>query len=318
MTAKIMATHVEAFLVERQALGFRTTGPSASQLRSFARFFDGAGHAGSLTTDLVIEWAKGYAQTDGPRAWARRLDALRPFATYLSRVDPATEFPPPRIFGKSQRRATPHIYTEEEVMALLAAARHLEPMGGLRPAAYETLFGLIAATGLRVSEAIKLRCADVDLGSQCLTVRMTKFCKSRHVPFHSTVASALTDYLTVRDRFLSRVADEPFFVSTPERSLKSRAVHWTFQRLRSTAGIIARGAYPEVRIHDFRHTFVCRCIQRWQADGADIDNAIAALSTYVGHAKISDTYWYLTGIPDLMATAASRFEDFACGEMGNG
>lgn len=287
MTAKIMATHVEAFLGERQALGFRTTGPSASQLRSFARFFDDAGHAGSLTTDLVIEWAKGHAQTDGPRAWERRLDALRPFATYLSREDPATEFPPPRIFGKSQRRATPHIYTEQEVMALLAAARYLEPMGGLRPAAYETLYGLIAATGLRVSEAIKLRCADVDLGSRCLTVRMTKFCKSRHVPFHSTVANALTDYLAVRVRFLPRAADEPFFVSTPERSLKSRVVHWTFQRLRRQAGIVARGAYPEVRIHDFRHTFICRRIQGWQAVSAQIALPVLAGSIRPGNSRPS-------------------------------
>lgn len=91
-----------------------------------------------------------------------------------------------------------------------------------------------------------------------------------------------------------------------------------FRGCAAKAGIVARGAYPEVRIHDFRHTFICRRIQRWQADGADIDNAIAALSTYVGHAKISDTYWYLTGIPDLMAAAGNRFEDFACREMGNG
>ncbi|CAH0356862.1 Site-specific recombinase XerD [Novosphingobium lubricantis] len=318
MTTRMMATHVEAFLAERRVLGFRTNGPSASQLRSFARFFDGTDRKGSLTTELVVEWAKEHARTDGPRAWARRLDALRPFATYLLREDPATEFPQTQIFGKSQRRATPHIYTEEEVLALLAAARHLEPVGGLRPAAYEAFYGLIAATGLRISEAIKLRCADVDLGSRCLTVRMTKFSKSRHVPFHSTTASALADYLAVRDRFLPRAAEQSFFVSTPERSLKSRAAHWTFQRLRSKAGIVARGAYPEVRIHDFRHTFICRRIQRWRADGADIDNAIAALSTYVGHAKISDTYWYLTGIPDLMAAAGNRFEDFAFGEKGNG
>ena len=318
MTATIMATHVEAFLAERQVLGFRTNGPSASQLRSFARFFDGTGHKGSLTTDLVVEWAKGYARTDGPSAWARRLDALRPFASYLLREDPATKFPQTPIFGKSRRRATPHIYTEEEVAALLAAARRLAPVSGLRPAAYEAFYGLIAAAGLRVSEAIKLRCADVDLGSRCLTVRMTKFSKSRHVPLHSTAASALADYLVVRDRFLPRGAEEPFFVSAPERSLKSRAVHWTFQRLRSEAGIVARGAYPEVRIHDFRHTFICRRLQRWQADGADIDHAIAALSTYVGHAKISDTYWYLTGIPDLMAIAGNRFEDFAFKEIGNG
>jgi integrase/recombinase XerD len=313
-----MTAQVEAYLVERRALGFRSTGPGASQLRSFARFFDGSGHQGCLTTDLAIEWAKGHARNHEPRAWAGRLDTLRPFATFLLRQDPATEFPQTQIFGKSRRRATPHIYTEDEIMALLAAARRLDPGGGLRPAAFEAFYGLIAATGLRVSEAIKLRCVDVDLGSRCLTVRMTKFSKSRHVPFHPTVAGALVDYLAVRDCFLPRVADEAFFVATPKRSLKSRNVHWIFQKLRREAEIVARGAYPDVRIHDLRHTFICRRIQRWQAEGADIDNAIAALSTYVGHAKVSDTYWYLTGIPDLMATAGDRFEDFAFGESDRG
>ncbi len=318
MMTTTMTAQVEAYLAERTALGFRGAGPNASQLRSFARFFDGSGHRGALTSDLAIEWAKGHARSSEPRAWARRLDTLRPFATYLLREDPATEFPQTQIFGKSHRRATPHIYTEDEISALLAAARRLDPEGGLRPAAFEAFYGLIAATGLRVSEAIKLRCADVDLGSRCLTVRMTKFSKSRHVPFHATVAVALADYLGMRDRFLPRVAEDAFFVSTPSRSLKKRAVHWTFQKLRDEVGMIARGAYRDVRIHDLRHTFICRRIQRWQADGADIDNAIAALSTYVGHAKISDTYWYLTGIPDLMAAAGNRFEDFAFGEAGHG
>lgn len=318
MMTTTMTAQVEAYLTERTALGFRGAGPNASQLRSFARFFDGSGHQGSLTSGLAIEWAKGLARSCEPRAWARRLDTLRPFAAYLLREDPETEFPQTPIFGKSHRRATPHIYTEDEISALLAAARRLDPEGGLRPAAFEAFYGLIAATGLRVSEAIKLRCGDIDLGTRCLTVRMTKFSKSRHVPFHATVADALADYLGMRDRFLPRMADDAFFVSTPSRSLKKRAVHWTFQKLRNEVGIIARGAYRDVRIHDLRHTFICRRIQRWQAEGADIDNAITALSTYVGHAKVSDTYWYLTGIPDLMAIAGNRFEDFAFGEVGHG
>ena len=314
MMSITMTAQVEAYLAERTSLGFHGDGPNASQLRSFGSFFDSSGHQGSLTSDLAIEWPTGHARGSEPRAWASRLDILRPFAAYLLREDPATEFPQAKIFGRSQRRATPHIYTKDEISALLAAARRLDPEGGLRPAAFEAFYGLIAATGLRVSEAIKLRCADVDLGSRCLTVRMTKFSKSRHVPLHATVAVALADYLGMRDRFLPRVAEDPFFVSTPSRSLKKRAVHWTFQKLRDEAAIVARGAYRDVRIHDLRHTFICRRIQRWQAEGVDIDNAIAALSTYVGHAKVSDTYWYLTGIPDLMATAGNRFESFAFGE----
>jgi integrase/recombinase XerD len=306
-----MSDNVEAYLGERKTLGFRDGGPNDVMLRSFARFADNSGHEGSLTIDLVIDWAKGQARIAEPRSWARRLDILRPFAGYLMRGDPATRFPPTPIFGKSHRRLTPHIYTEQEIAALLTKAGQLAPADGLRPATYETLFGIIAATGLRISEAINLRCADVDLDASCLTVRMTKYCKSRHVPLHISVTDALIDYLRRRDRFLGRHPDDPFFVADPRRKLKKRNVHWTFQRIRDDLGLIPRGNHPAVRIHDLRHSFICRRVQQWLAQGADIDNAIAALSTYVGHAKVSDTYWYLTGIPDLMAVAGARFEDFA-------
>ena len=313
MKTNTMTARVDAFLAERQALGFCSTGPTASQLHSFDKFFDEAGHQVPLTIDSVVLWARDCARIGDPRTWARRLEALRPFAAYLSRNDADTEFPETQIFGKPKRRATPHIYSEAEVLALLKAARDLPPEDGLRLSTYEAFFGLIAATGLRVSEAINLRCDDVDLNQRCLMVRMTKFKKSWYVPFHPTVADALGDYLGVRDRFLSRMPEQAFFVSPKLGPLKSRVVHWTFQKMREHARVIARGAYPAVRIHDFRHTFICRRIQSWQANGTDIDNAIAALSTYVGHAKISDTYWYLTGIPDLMAVAGNKFERFAMG-----
>src|SRR3546814_16652475 len=141
----------------------------------------------------------------------------------------------------SHRRATPHIYTEDEILALLAAARRLDPEGGLRPAAFEAFYGLIAATGLRVSEAIKLRCADVDLGSRCLTVRMTQFNKSRHVPFHATVAVALADSLGMRDRFLPRVAADAFSFPPPSPPLNKHESHWTFPTFPNNSGTVARG-----------------------------------------------------------------------------
>ncbi len=306
-----MLERVEAYLGERKAVGFRVGGPNDVLIRSFARYADGLGHRGSLTTNIVIAWVKGQARVARPLAWARRLDALRPFARYLKRHDPATQFPETSIFGKSRRRVTPHIYSDREVMAILLAARQLAPRDSLRPAAYEAFFGLIAATGLRVSEAIKLRCEDVNIDAGCLTVRMTKFYKSRHVPFHQTVAEALREYLEVRDRFLDRCPKEPFFVVGPGRELKHRSVIWTFRRIREVLCLRPRGSYPAVRIYDLRHTFICRRVQKWLVDGADIDNAMAALSTYVGHAKISDTYWYLTGTPELMAATGTRFEDFS-------
>lgn len=312
-----MQARINAYLAERRRLGF-TLETSGTMLRSFARFADLSGHVGPLTTALVLAWVKGQARNATPASWARRLEVLRPFAEHEQRLDPTNEFPASTIFGKAHRRLTPHIYTDREIAALLDAARRLPPAHSIRPATYETMLGLIAATGLRISEALKLRCADVDIAGRCLTVRMTKFTKSRHVPFHATVAAALERYLAVRVRYAPREPDAPFFVAASGRAPSKRQVHWTFQQLRRDAGILARGAYAEVRIHDLRHTFICRRVQRWHAEGADIDNAIAALATYVGHAKVSDTYWYLTGIPDLMAVAASRFGAFASVESCHG
>jgi integrase len=193
----------------------------------------------------------------------------------------------------------------------MAAARCLPPAGTLRPVTYETIFGLITATGLRISEAMHLRCGDLDLDQAILTVRKTKFCKSRHVPLHSSTVAALRRYLEVRTRHGGTGADEPMFLSARGRQLSTRMVHHTFQKIRTGQAWINRGAHPEIRIHDLRHTFICRRVLLWHENGADIDNAMAALSTYVGHVKISDTYWYLTGIPDLMAVAGKRFEVFA-------
>ncbi|MET3616363.1 integrase [Rhizobium aquaticum] len=308
-----MTEHVAAYLAERSMLGFNVSGPDARLLRSFAGFADEQ-NCGTLTNDLVIRWTKDRSRISHPFTWAGRLAVVKPFAAYMTRLDPVTEFPTTPIFGKSRRRLTPHIYTDDEILGLMAAARALQPQGGLPSVVFEALIGLIAATGLRISEAINLRCRDVDIEACCATVRMTKFRKSRHVPFHQSVASALDSYLLVRERFARKEEEQAFFTIAGGQRLNKRTVHGVFQRLRLAAGIMPRGSYPHVRIHDLRHTFICRRLERWQADGCDIDNAIAALSTYVGHAKVSDTYWYMTGIPDLMATAGSRFEGFALGE----
>lgn len=238
---------------------------------------------------------------------------LRPFAKYLARLDPATEFPRDAIFGRSHRRLAPHIYTNREIADLLAASRRLPPHGALRPATYETLFGLIAATGLRISEALHLHCGNVDLDQGLLTVRETKFHKSRHVPLHATSLAALERYLKIRAQYGGVGAATPLFLSSSGGWLPKRTVHGVFQKLRTDLGWRARGAYAQVRIHDLRHTFICRRVQLWHDQGADIDNAMIALSTYVGHAKVSDTYWYLTGVPDLMAVVGKRFELFAAG-----
>jgi integrase len=308
--ARTMLSLAEDYLVERRALGFDLRIPG-DQITAFARFVDGAGHIGPLTTRITLDWVQGQARHAKPFSWARRLEVLRPFARYLTRLDPATEFPQTAIFGRSHRRLAPHIYSDQEICDLLAAARRLAPHGGLRPAIYETIFGLIAATGLRISEALHLRSGDVDLDQGVLTVRNTKFRKSRHVPMHPTVVAALRRYMAVRARHGAINLDSLLFLSSSGAALPKRTVHGVFQQLRGELGWTSRGAFAQARIHDLRHTFICRRVQLWHEHGADIGNAMAALSAYVGHAKVSDTYWYLTGVPDLMAIAGQRFEHFA-------
>ncbi len=314
--ARTMLSLAEGYLAERRALGIDLRIPG-DQITAFARFVDAAGHTGPLTTRIILDWVQGQAKHAKPFSWARRLDVLRPFARYLTRLDPATEFPQTAIFGRSHRRLAPHIYSQQEICDLLAGARRLAPQGGLRPATYETIFGLIAATGLRLSEALHLRCGDVDLDQGVITVRNTKFRKSRHVPVHPTVAAALNRYMAVRARHGATDRDTLLFLSSSGGLLPKRTIHGVFQKLRAELGWTARGAYAQARIHDLRHTFICRRVQLWHEHGADIDNAMAALSTYVGHAKVSDTYWYLTGIPDLMAVTGKRFELFAAAVGGD-
>lgn len=300
---------VQEYLDERRGLGFALTIPG-SQLRAFARYADASGHRGPLTRQLIIGWARDEAKRATPLTWACRVAVIRPFAKHRARIEPGTYVPDADTFGRSRRRLAPHLYTDREIVDLLAAASQLSPKGRLRPATYRALFGLIAATGMRVSEALRLACADVDLEAGKLTVRQTKFAKSRLVPLHPTTVRALRQYLALRQRHVPTVKDGPFLVSAKGTALAKRTVHWVFDRLRKQLGWTARGGHAAPRIHDLRHTFICRRVQLWHEHGTDIDNAMVALSTYVGHAKVSDTYWYLTAAPDLMSVAGRRFEQF--------
>lgn len=306
-----MQALAEDYLGERRQLGFELRSPGYA-LMQFARHIDGLGHRGPLTIEIMSDWAQQDRAQRGRRVtWARRLKLLRPFARYLQQFDPDTEVPDDTIFGPTHQRLAPHIYTEQEIVDLLAAARGLAPCKGLRPATYETLFGLIAAAGLRVSEALHLLDSDIDLNLGIVTVRQTKFCKSRQLPLHPSATEALIRYRRIRSRHLAVADDMPFFVSKNGKALRLRTVHRVFANLRQQLGWGARGGHPQPRIHDLRHTFVVRRVMLWHDRGVDIDQAVLALSTYMGHAKVTNTYWYLSGVPDLMAVAARRFEQFA-------
>ena len=314
MNARLsMQTRVRHFLAERRRLGFELT-KTGLALRSFARYVDARDYHGPLTVEIMAEWARrDKRNSTTPITWARRLKILRPFARYLQQFEPRTEVPDESIFGPVDPRLAPHIYSEQEIIDLLSAARQLRP--DLRGAGYETLFGLLAATGLRVSEAIHLRDGDVDLRAGMLTVRRTKFAKSRQVPLHPSTIQALSRYRALRKRYIERNAEAAFFVSARGtrlgQPLTVHQVNSVFAGLRDQLGWVNRGAHHAPRVHDLRHTFVVRRVMRWHQQGVDVDQAMLSLSTYVGHAMVTNTYWYLSAVPELVAVAADKFESFA-------
>ncbi len=310
-----LQSRVELYLAERARLGYDADN-DAWALHSFARHVQAVGNRGPLTAEVMAEWARCDSQhSTDPHTWARRLKKLRVFMRWLQQFEPRTEVPDNTIFGSLPERQTPHIFSEQEVVDLLAAARRLGPAPGLRGIVYETLFGLLASTGLRIGEALALRNRDVDLKVGMLSIHQAKFGKSRQVPMHPSTLDALRRYRWMRD--LSAQPSEPdgaFFIGTRGRRrglpLGDRQVHRIFGELRKQLGWHNRGTHQTTRIHDLRHTFIVRRIVQWQAQGVDIDQAMLSLSTYVGHAKVSNTYWYMSAVPQMMELAADRFESF--------
>jgi site-specific recombinase XerD len=316
-----LRVRVADYLAERRRLGYALRAHD-TLLGDFADFVTEQHRDAPITADLMVAWAKRARAGHGTReTWYRRMRSLRPFIRYLQQFEPDTEIPEDGIFGPRPGRVAPHIYHEEEIVALLGATRHLGPPGNLRSATYEALFGLMAATGLRVSEAIHLLERDVDLTSGVLSVRESKCGKSRQVPLHPSAVDALRRFRRRRCREVASSRETPFFTGSCRRGLEKalgdRQVHRVFNQLRDRLGWTNRGAHEAPRLHDLRHTFAVRRLMLWQRDGVDLDQRMLALSTYLGHVKIKDTYWYLTAVPELMALAADTFERFAVGAEGD-
>ncbi len=300
---------VDEYLTARRGLGFHL-GTAEGLLRNFASHADGIGHIGPVTIELAVQWARS-SRSSNPAQAARRLAVVRQFARYRAIFDPATEVPPVGLLGRIPRRSPPHIYSETEMAALLQQAGRLAPRNGLRPATYVAYFALLASTGLRLSEACRLTTDDVDLVNGILTIRETKFRKSRLVPLHPTTTQALTRYADRRDACRAAPRSNYFFRTEQAPRLTGTAVGKTFRRIRQRLDWIGHGRTHQPRIHDLRHTFVVRRLLRWYQEGADVDHKILALATYLGHGRVADTYWYCTAVPELLASTGQRFERFA-------
>jgi len=296
---------IEDYLSVRRALGFKLHGAGYA-LRSFAGFLKEQG-ATLITTDLALRWACQPPDAK-PATRAGRLSIIRGFARYHSATDPRTEVPPQYLLPYRSSRRIPYIFSETNIEHLISAARQLPSSRGLRPLTYATLFGLVAVTGMRISEPLGLDDNDVDLTEGVLTIRYTKFRKSRLVPIHTSTARVLQHYRTRRNRTFPHLQAPRFFISDRGTPPAYRTVHATFTALLHRIDLDEPNTSRKPSPHDLRHRFAVRTLLRWYRDGLDVECHLPELSTYLGHAHINDTYWYLSATPELLRLAAERLD----------
>jgi integrase/recombinase XerD len=293
------------YLRIRRALGYKLT-KDARALRGFVEFLEQRG-AERVTIELALDWATLPAN-GAPAYLANRLTMVRQFAAYLATIDPATEIPLGRLLRAGKRRATPYVYSEREIVALIDAAENLRYP--LLVSTYRTLIGLLAVTGLRVGEAIRLDLKDIDSERELLVGRNTKFNKTRLVPLHPSTIEALHNYLRHRGRLYPCPAPSTpaVFISAAGTRLIYNCVNVTFGKLARRAGLQPRSPTCRPRAHDLRHTFAVRTVLDGYRTGADLQPRLSILSTYLGHVNPSNTYWYLSAAPELMQLAGERLQ----------
>jgi integrase len=298
-----LATVLADYLTIRRRLGFKL-GRHGQLLADFVSYLDEQG-ATTVTTELAMAWARRPAGAN-PSWWGARLSVVRVFARYLRTIDPATEVPPADTLPARSQRATPYLYSQSDVDALRTAAGRLTSEH--RAVTFATLIGLLAVTGIRVGEAIRLDLDDIDWSEGSLTIRKSKFGKSREVVLHPTTVEALRVYAERRRQLRPRPRTPSFFVSLTGNRLIYQNVHFTFHELVEQAGIGPRSPRCRPRPHDLRHTFAVNTLLGWYRDGLDVASRMHLLSTYLGHLDPSNTYWYLSATPELLGLAGERLE----------
>lgn len=302
---KTLRQHLQQYLQLRRRLGFKLR-DAGSMLSKFVRFAQRQ-HATFVTTQLALRWATQPVDCH-PALWTTRLSRVRQFARYVSAVDPRTEIPPHGLLPHRYRRKPPYLYSDQEVRALIAAAQQLPSPRHLRGATYATLFGLLAATGMRVGEALGLDRADVDLAQALLTVRQTKGNKARLVPLHPSTNQALRRYERLRDRVCPRPQSPRFFLSERGGALTYWIVRYWFIQVSRQIGLRQPADRHGPRIHELRHRFSIRTLVHWYRTGQDVEAHLPELATYLGHGHVTDTYWYLSATPELLHWATRRWQ----------
>jgi integrase/recombinase XerD len=285
---------VRDYLTMRRGLGFKMARHEVG-LQDFVSFLERK-RSPHITLKLAVEWATLHAHHT-PGEWATRLTVVRGFARHWSATDPLTEVPPLGLLPFRPQRAQPYFYSHQEIRELLYLARTRPSIDPLRPWTYHCL-----------GEALNLCIGDIDWSEDLLTIRGAKFGKSRLVPLHASTCKVLADYAKRRDRRFGVRTEGPFLVNKNGNRLDKGEVHRTFYALSRQIGLRGVNDSRGPRLHDFRHRFAVQTLLRWYRNGEDPQRRLPILSTYLGHAHVTDTYWYLTGTPELLRAAGERLE----------
>jgi integrase len=302
---KTLRTHLQQYLQLRRRLGFKLR-DAGGVLAKFVDFLKRQ-RATFITTKLALRWATQPVDCH-PALWTTRLSMVRQFARSVSAVDPRTQIPPFGLLPHRYRRKPPYLYTDQQVCDLITAAQHLPSSPPLRGPTYATLFGLLAATGLRVGEALGLDRADVDLEQALLTVRHTKGNQPRLVPLHPSTNRALRRYECLRDRLCPRPQSPRFFLSERGTTLTYWIVRHRFIQVSRQIGLRQPSDRHGPRLHDLRHRFSLRTLLHWYRTGQDVEAHLPELASYLGHRHVNDTYWYLSATPESLQLATRRWQ----------
>jgi len=294
---------LQDYLAMRRALGFKLH-TDGTGLLAFVEFMESA-PADYISTDLALAWAKQPTSVR-PARWAQRLSYVRGFARYCRAIDPRTEIPPAGLLPVTRQRPSPYFFTDDDIDRLLQDALARPAHEAFANHTLYCLFGLLSVSGLRIGEALRLTLDDVDLDEGILTIRATKFGKSRLVPLHETTVQVLVDYRERRAQFLAGRHVPHWFVNASGGRLGYDSARRAFRCL--TAGLRGQPGRARPRLHDLRHRFAMMTLLQWYREGHEVQRRLPALSAFLGHVEVSDTYWYLSACPELLEVAKECLE----------
>lgn len=301
---KTLKKGIEEYLKNRCNVGFKMQS-ARKLLLEFALFLKENG-ATSITVKLALDFATRNPETSRER-WAVRLRAIRQFAKYWSTEDLRTEVPPKNALPYSYRRKAPYIYTDDEIKRLIECSESGQPHNRFNQHTYFVLFGLLAVTGMRIREVLNLECNEINFKDRIITITKSKFRKTRYIPIHNSTIEVLKNYSNCRNQHFPNHKIPQFFIDHNGNALKGARVGYIFRKRKIKIGMISQKDRRSQRISDFRHTFAVKTLINWYKKGVNnIDSYIPLLSTYLGHVKPSNTYWYLTAIPELLNIVAAR------------